>query len=321
MKALTRSTFIVLLVSIGSLPRSALAQSANTQAAEGLFQEGLSLLESGKTSEACEKFVASHRLDPANGTLQNVASCHEKEGRTASAWSEWLDLAGRAARAGQAEREALARTRAAALSKELSRVELRFPASSNVALIEIDGQPLSQSAWTTPLPLDPGSRTLVFKAPGKKDATSRVVIAAQATLTVDVPVLETDPKAVSPTSPKPAAEPSKIETTGSSGRTLGFIAGGVGIAAVGVGAFFGLRAMSLKDDAGCNGEKCANQAAVDDRDAAKSSATISTIGFGVGIVGLAVGTYLVLTSKSTPTSAQGLSPLLGAGPTGISYRW
>lgn len=310
----TRSALIVVLLSLGLLPRAAFAQSANTQAAEGLFQEGLTLLESGKTSEACEKFVASHRLDPANGTLQNVASCHEKEGRTASAWSEWLDLAGKAARAGQGERETLARTRAAALSKELARIELKFPASSNVATIEIEGQELSQSAWSTPLPLDPGSRTIAFKAPGRKDAITHVVIAPHTNATIDVPILEAAPAAASsPSSPK-VADPLKVESTGGGSRTLGWVVGGVGLVGVGVGSFFGLQAMSKNDDAGCDGAKCPNQAAADDRDSAKTSATISTIGFGVGIVGLAVGTYLVLTSKSTPTSAH-------AGHSGVTFRW
>src|SRR5262249_48649017 len=152
---MTRRLALPLLGSILALSSPALAQSPNARAAEGLFQQGVSLLQSGQTKEACEKFVASYGLDPANGTLQNVASCHEKEGTTASAWSEWLELAGKAAQANQKEREQLARSRAGELAKDLSRLELRFASNSNVATIEIDGQTVARSGWTAPLPLDP----------------------------------------------------------------------------------------------------------------------------------------------------------------------
>lgn len=317
-----RPAAIAVLLTFNLSSGRALAQSANAAAAEGLFQEGLSLLESGRTPEACEKFVASYRLDPANGTLQNVASCHEKEGRTASAWSEWLDLAGRAARAGQGERETLARTRAAALGKELARAELRFPASSNVATIEIDGQPLSRSAWETPLPLDPGSRTVTFKAPGMTDVTTHVTITPHANVVVEVPKL-VENKATAPSSaPQGAVTPPSKDSPGNSTRTIGFAAAGAGLVATGVGVFFGLRAVSQKDDAACDGAVCANQSAVDERDAAKTSATISTVGFGLGLIGLGVGTYLILSSsKTAPTAARRLVPLLGAGRLDVGYRW
>jgi hypothetical protein len=287
------------LAIVGSIQEVAFAQSPTAHAAEGLFQEGIALLESGKTSEACAKFVESYGLEPANGTLQNVASCHEKEGKTATSWSEWSELAGKAARAGQKDREALARTRAAALSRELAKLHLQFPEASNVATIELDGQPLVTSAWHTPLPLDPGPHALVFKASGRKEATENVTIEPRVSATVDVPVLE--PEVVAAESPPPAVKVEAALPVGDGRRTLGYAVGAVGVVGLAAGGFFGLRAMSQKDNAACDGAICASQDAVDQRDSAKTSATLSTIGFGVGIVALGVATYLVLSSNKPTT--------------------
>jgi hypothetical protein len=320
---------LVLLV-----PANAFGQEANLQAAEGLFQEGLSLLESGNLREACEKFVGSYRLDPANGTLQNVASCHEKEGRTASAWAEWLELAGKAARSGQKEREQVARTRAAELGKELARLELRFTPSPNVATIDVDGRALSSSAWTSPLPLDPGPHELTFKAPGKRNASASITIVARNNAVVDVPMLQDQPVAPQPHAVDPApsarqADASEHSSSESGQRTTGFIVGGAGIAFLGAGAIFGALAMSEKSSANCNGTVCPTKEAVDHRDSAKTDATISTIGVGVGLVALGVGAYLVLSSggktaaAAKAATALPFQPALGPDLRGVRWtlRW
>src|SRR4051794_23814576 len=94
---------------------------AGGSAADAQFQEGLKLFDAGRTHEACERFEASLRLDPALGTLQNLATCHEQEGRTARAFAEYEELATRAGQAKQAVRETFGRQHAAALGKKLSR--------------------------------------------------------------------------------------------------------------------------------------------------------------------------------------------------------
>jgi hypothetical protein len=281
--------------------RPSLAQAPNAQVAESLFQEGVALIEAGKTKEACEKFSASYRLDPANGTLQNVASCHEKEGKTATAWAEWLELAGKAGRAGQKDRERLARTRATDLSKDLARLELKLPANANVAEIVIDTQAILRDAWTTSLPLDPGAHTVIFKAPGKRTATANIVMTPAKTFPLEVPLLADDAGAATPEPPPHAPTPAAQEPAPKdSRRTAGLVVGGVGAAVVAAGAVFGVRAMALKNDANCVDTICETPADAATRDDAKTSATISTIGIAAGLVALGVGTYLFLTSEPSP---------------------
>ena len=61
--------------------------SSSTVTAEALFEDGRQLVMQGKYAEACPKFAASERLDPSTATLLNLASCYERQGRTATAWA------------------------------------------------------------------------------------------------------------------------------------------------------------------------------------------------------------------------------------------
>src|SRR5687767_12500948 len=80
-------------------------------AAEVLFSEARALMKDGRWEEACPKLEASHSLDPALGTLLNLAECYAKVGRTASAWLRYREAAAVAVQQGQKEREGIARER------------------------------------------------------------------------------------------------------------------------------------------------------------------------------------------------------------------
>src|SRR5262249_38295747 len=100
--------FFVTLVGL-SVPGRARADIAS---AEALFREGRELLAGGKVAEACLKFTESQRQDPSPGTLLNLAACHVKQGKAASAWAEFLaakrsaQTSGRADLAEEAQKQA-----------------------------------------------------------------------------------------------------------------------------------------------------------------------------------------------------------------------
>src|SRR5690606_6144737 len=62
------------------------ATGANVAAAEALFESGHEAMSGGDYDTACARFAESNRLDPAVGSLLNLAICEEKRGRLATAW-------------------------------------------------------------------------------------------------------------------------------------------------------------------------------------------------------------------------------------------
>ena len=52
------------------------AKANDPAAAEALFLEARDLFVAGKVAAACTKFESSYKLDPAPGTLLNLAACN-----------------------------------------------------------------------------------------------------------------------------------------------------------------------------------------------------------------------------------------------------
>lgn len=89
-----RRLSVVALALAALCPQAPLrAQPAPTDRAlaQAHFDEGRALLARGAIAAACPKFVESYQLEPALGTLLNLALCHEAQGRLASAWAEFND--------------------------------------------------------------------------------------------------------------------------------------------------------------------------------------------------------------------------------------
>ncbi|WP_394850466.1 tetratricopeptide repeat protein [Pendulispora brunnea] len=267
--------------------------------AESLFREGKAAMREKRYEEACSKFGESMRLDPQMGTLLNLAACHEITGKTASAWGEFNEVMAQAARAGQSSRVDFAKQHAAAVEAKLSRVKfVSAPPSSAAATIKIDGKTIGAGTLGTSIPMDPGTHRIEVSASGKKsrDVTFEVP-QGPSTTEIQVPALEDTSVASARTEEPAPKEPTRSPS--SSKRTLGFVLGGVGIAGLAAGTVFGVIYLGKKDDYNkCNGF-CggSEQADQDQKSSAQTAGWISTAAFGVGIVGLAAGTILILTSK------------------------
>jgi hypothetical protein len=290
---------------------------ASSSRADALFNQGVKLFDAGKTHEACEKFAESMAAEPANGTLQDLALCHEKDGRRAEAYREFMDLETRARLARQPEREVLGRQHAAAIAPTLGRLELRVLPDANVDEVRIDGAVIARDAWEAPVAVDPGEHGLSLSAPGKATRERRVSVAAGGTQTFYVGKLE---DAVAPEDTRGASR----ETTALAGsalggrRLLGVVVGGVGVAGLALGGAFGLVASSKWSQAkrDCNPSCTASSPAIGERDDARSAATVSTVAFVAGAVGVAAGAVLFVTAPARMT----VSPSVGAGSAGILVR-
>jgi hypothetical protein len=299
---------------------AARADERNPAVAEALFRDAQQLLAAGKTADACAKFSESQRLDPQTGTLLNLALCHDKQGRVATAWTEYGEVVTQAARKGERARESFARTHAAEAEKRLAYVKLDVPPGTRT--IEVDAAPLGEAAWTVPLPLDPGEHAFTFVAPGKKPRALRAVVPqGPSTTHVTPPAFEDEPAggaspagsgAATSGGGAPGSVPAHDEVPGgepppsSSNRTVGWmIVGGIGAAAVVTGGVFGGLALGKKSvvDAHCQGRDC-DATGFGAQDSAHTFATVSTVAFVAAAVELAVGSYFVLTSgKSDPKAS------------------
>jgi hypothetical protein len=326
-----------------------------------LFKEGRALLEQGRVAQACRKLEESQRLDPGGGTLLNVALCHEREGRTASAWVEFTEALGIAKRDDRPQRIDFARTHLAQLEPLLSRLTIEVPSSTDVPDLEIrrDGSLVGRAAWGSPVPVDPGDHIVEAAAPGKLPWRQVVTVGAKAdTKNVVVASLEDAPapdKAatmgsvmtssaaqratpVAPSStPVRAApdRPSAPAVTGTTGMVT-WIALGVGVAGTAVGTYFGVRAISLKNEAdrNCPNDICSVQGASQNGDAIRYG-DFSTAGFTVGVLGLGVAMYLFLTGGGSHDTARtgsaatvgpkitggGLAVAPGGSEFALSGRW
>jgi hypothetical protein len=307
---------------------AALAQATpqDSAHADALFGEGKKLYEGGRTHEACDKFAESMRLDPANGTLQNLALCHEKERKTATAWQEFTLLAERAGRDGRKDRAALGEQHAKALFEQLARVALAFSEGATVSEVRVDGTPLVREEWSKPIPLDPGDHVFTFSNGDKSDERRVTLADTPTTLRVDVPSLATPAAA-----PAPAVATPPIDS-GAGGRRplatrkiLAITAGGAGLVALGVGTYLGLHAQALGNDAtskdGCVGGTCPTAMGVQDSTASVGAGNAATVLFVAGGVLAAGGVALWLTTphasagNAAPASVR-FVPQLGPGVAG-----
>ncbi|HVK68615.1 MAG TPA: tetratricopeptide repeat protein [Polyangium sp.] len=333
---------LALLLSLGVTTSGARAhaqspEGASIVVAEALFQQGRVLLDQGRYAEACLKLAESQRLDPKLGTLLNLAVCHEKEGKIATAWAEYTSAASLARGKGQKDREQFARDHVAELKKKLAYVVLRMEAPPAGLGMKLDDKPIDVAALNVPLPIDPGKHTVSAMAPGKRAWTGEILVPAQpGEIPVVIPALEETPELPpeetppppppepSPPLPQtkpPPAEPRIPAPTGPSAATVLLITGfSVGGAALLVGAVTGILTLVEANEIlpNCDGSQCPGQA--DALATANTLANVSNIGFGVAVLGLGVGIAgLALAPKRehAPPPAVSVTPLVGPFAIGL----
>jgi len=283
---------------------TAFAQQDNSAAVEALFTEGKRLEGEGRFAQACPKFLASYNLEHRVGTLLNLADCYEKNGQLASAWARFTEARTLAARGNQPERAQFAGEHAAALAPKLSKLTIAVTNPAPGLAVKIDGQPVDAAAFGVAVPMDAGKHTLEATAPDHVPFKGEITVGGSAEQkTTTVPELAAAPKAA-----PPPETPRVEESRGLGGRKVAaLIVGGVGIAAIGVGAYFGVTALGKNSDSSpyCNLGGVKNNcygAGVTDRNDAVSDASLSTILLGAGAAAVIGGAVLFLTAPSSSSA-------------------
>ncbi len=301
---------IASLCALFACARPALAQD-DTARAEKLFRDGGAALKRGEVDLACDLLDKSNTLDPAIGTLGLLALCHERQGRIATSVAEYRTVASLARSANQPERAQIASARADELGPHVSHLELALPDAPSAIALTVGGKPLARANAAAPIPLDPGAVLVEARAPGFQPYSETVTIAVDgATTQLLVPELT---RLAEPISAPPKREPhferdatprAQNEVPTAVWATLG-----VGVVGLGVGGFFGVRALSTnaESSAHCAGNAC-DAAGVDLRQTALHQATISTVACVVGAAGMATSIVLYATrEREAPRVAASLS--------------
>ena len=311
--------------------------SADMASARALGQEGVKLADAGNCPEAVEKLSRAERIFHAPTTLARLGECQVQMGRLVDG-TENLNkvvretLASSAPPAFRQAQERAAKILGEARPK-IAKLKIAVAGPQDVAwTVKVDGEAIPLANLNMNRPIDPGEHVVDATAPGYKVARAKVNLPEAGTDSVAL-TLEPDPNApkvvatVAPSSLSPtssgAESAARTEAAIAPNRVPAYIAIGVGVAGLGVGGILGLMATSKKNDldSACPDKLCpADQQ--DNIDTGKSMATISTVGFVVGAVGLVVGGYLYLTagpSKSGARAAKRISPHIGIGHVGLVF--
>jgi hypothetical protein len=313
------------------------AARADVIAAEELFRQGKAEMAKGNHARACPMFAESYRQDAAMGTLLNLALCHEAIGKIATAWGEWraVEQQARAAVPPREDRMKLAREHAEALEPRLSRIRIDVPSAEarvEGLVVTVDGEPKGEPLWGG-VPVDPGTHVIAATAPGKKKVTLSVKVDDEGVLVpVAIPQLEDEPEPVAAAARGGDVQSIDLErvealAANRARRTAGFVVGGLGIATLAVGAVFGVAAI-VNDGAAqdacpapCIAGSGAAAEADRNTDRALVFANIANVTIPLGLVGTAIGTYLVLTSG--PSTKVSIAPAVSKQASGLSVsaRW
>ncbi|MFO0572351.1 MAG: hypothetical protein U0263_42415 [Polyangiaceae bacterium] len=290
----------LLVAALALVSPEVMAQGRDATAAEALFNAGRDAVKAGDYPTACAKFRESNRLDPAPGTVLNLADCEEHLGHVATAWTLFREVTQRVPPSD--ERHALATQRAAQLEPRLPKLTVSLaPGAPAGTRVLRDGIELGAAALDTALPVDPGKHSIVVQAPGRAPSETSVESSEGRAerVVVRVGAAQSD-----------GGKPSGTRSNGK--KTWGWVLTGVGAAGVGVGAVTGFMVLGEKRrvDDNCDAQKRCNQTGMDAVDRGRTLGTVSGVSFIVGGLSLAGGAYLLLSSgsKESPPTALQIGP-------------
>jgi hypothetical protein len=324
----TRSIISAIALALAATTGSAAAQPSESVAqAEQLFEQARTLFDHGDYAAACPRFEASYKLDPALGTLLNLATCHEKLGAIASAWGRYREVVAIAKKTGDVTRYDIAVERAAALEPRLPRLTIAAPPKSVPGLqVTRDDVAVDLAVLGAAIYVDPGEHVVTATADGRKPFTARVTLAEAEATTIQLPAL-----AVDPDRPKPAGAIKEIHVVedgaldpGRNRRIVAIALGGTGIATIATGLGFGLSArsswQSAFDDGLCDETtRLCTREGQERTSAARRNALVADVVTGVGVGLVVTGVILYVTAPKRGHVS--LEPVPGGVAVSLGGGW
>jgi hypothetical protein len=244
-------------------------------------------------------------------------------------------------KATQAGRERVSAAQKAALAPQVPYVTLVLHNAPAGTTVKWDDMVFNLPALGVPLPVNPGQHVVTTQVPGGAGIVTRVSVDRAERKQVELKVgpqggAKESPTPANPAEPAvaspgaPAAQQADAGTGPGSRRIWIYGAAGLGAAGIVVGSITGALVLGKKGtiEDNCTDTRC-NAAGKDAADSAHSLGLVSTIGFGVGIAGLATAAVLFFTepkaSASASASTRSWSPLIadrnGGVVVGFEEKW
>lgn len=338
-----RSFTISSLILFASLP--ALAQDDFVRKeAEQRFHEGTALLDQGKNEQARAKFLQAYATSKVPNVVFNLARAEHLTGRRLEAarhYREYLRIAD--------PKKVTSRERAkidgwlTQLRERLGRIVVTAPRGS---IVSIDGERIEEADLEGGVEVSPGSHQIRANGWGKdktveSQAPAGVVTEVAFSFAEPAPVHDVEPKVnVVPVAHLPdTSTPVRTqgETHWGTGQTVGVIAAGAGVVALGLGGAFLVgkgassdRIATLEGDISNHGVVCSGRSIVsacselqskrDERDQRAAFGVSFMIG---GAVALAAGvvTFFVWPKERAAHSSVRVRPVVGANQNGLELRF
>lgn len=267
-----------------------------------IFSDARQSYKDGEYQQALDGFERVMELSDSPNAVFYAGKALRELGRLDEAYARFEQARNdAAAKAGEQARYAQTRDAAddalRALEPRISKLVITVPASVTDAEVSVDGKVLASSVIGESLPMMPGEHTIEAKAPGYEPITATVQLKAGKTKTMPLfasaTTIEPQP---------PGGGPPDGDEPDDTLLWVGVVVAGAGVAGVAVGAVFGgisLTKKSERDD-NCVDLAC-NAAGIAAAEDGATFGNVSTVGFVVGGVALAVGvTMVVLSLTRTP---------------------
>lgn len=266
---------------------------ADKAAAKKLLAQGNQLVGEGDYVGALEKFRAAYDKFPSPKILLNIGTTLRQLGRNVEAAEVY-------------ERYSKDPEHDVAREKDVERVLAEIDAvvghivvtvDDPAATLRLDGKQIEPFSPGESRRVEPGEHTLTAEKPGASPVVQSIIVKPRQEHLVNLRFA----------APPPKQDPPSTNTTG---RTVGFVLGGIGGVSLVAGVVVGIVAVAQSGSASShcyNGGKACDQKGVELDQSAKTSATISTVGFAVGGGLLAAGALIVLLSPA-PTKERAPAP-------------
>jgi serine/threonine-protein kinase len=287
-----------------AIPAKARPSQDDVGRADALFQAAKQAMARGDYDQACPGFLESQRLDPAAGTLLNLAECESSSGKLVEAVAHFQEA--KSMLTADDFRVSFAERRIGEVRSRTPLLTLRLASKEPADGVDVvcDGAVVSLERMGQPTPVDPGGHVCIVRRAGRAESRVEITVTVGESRVADLVVPPPMDASADTTVESAHAKPDR-GSAGATQRTLGLVVGAVGVATLATGAVFGLLAKRTYDSATpyCPGDACTPDGLARS-DRAHTQATIASGAFIAGGALLVTGGVIYLTApRSHPAVA------------------